>query len=191
MVEEQGQEQVYMPQPDLFMGMGQHKKGDDFSRWQLEGRETISIIYNTLMGLVEIENEEGKVVWVKSGEEPVFSHSGALEICSTLRPIIDRNIFLSNLSEKRINSFMRKTLITLVKRLGADAERYGLVINGQSDPTKVSKARIAVEAALYAALCRSAKWKTLDSVNESHEIREIRTDDKNRGGLFGMRRGGE
>ena len=168
-----------------FEGMPQAQKpSDDFSRWQLDTKHGIEEIGKRLLGLKESINvETGEIVWEpQPEEEATLTKEGVSEVITQMGNVTNKNIYLSNLKEEIINRFTKQIVGNIIIRLGTDTKLYGIKdASGVDDPTKLHKVKDLVEPTIYAALCRANKWKTLDSVNKAHEIRELRTNQERQG----------
>jgi hypothetical protein len=176
--QEQQQEEVYQPTAqNIFLPPSQKKADSDFSKWQLDADESIRKIGFHLMGYMFERDTNGKEIIIppeQSGIEPTLNKAGATEVMIGLFPIKDKNVFLSFIEKADTYRFMRYVIGDIVIRLSSDPARFGITgKDGVNDVTKLYKVKDTVEAGMLAAFNRSNQWKTLSTLNESHNVHEV------------------
>ena len=78
----------------------------DLTRWQLTAEDLLTELEHDLKGE---EYDHKTRSWVlRSGGQPLMNQKGVRAVVSMVKPVVNKNTFLSNLSEKRINEYFRK-----------------------------------------------------------------------------------
>ena len=106
-------------------------------RWSLQGEDIVLIFEHILKGesLTQVPKEEvlpnGEkdtymdIAWVKTGEQLLYD-TGIQQVSTCIYSFLNRNTYLSNLSEMRSMMLARDTLLAVNKKLFVDAEKMGL-----------------------------------------------------------------
>lgn len=157
--------------------LNQKSRGElaDFSKWQLENVELVESVYYVLCGYHREVDKDGGECWVLNpGGDHTLSEAGAREVQSNLYPVTQKNVLLANMSEDKINLFTKQVVGNIIIRLGAEAERFGLVgSDGLVDTSKFWKVKDVCEATVYAAFTRSNDYMTLKELNRGHQVHEL------------------
>lgn len=77
------------------------------TRWQLESDDLLESLEHDLRGEYWVTDENGRGNWKKSeNHTPFLNEKGVKAIINILKPIVNRNTFLTNYSEERVNDLL-------------------------------------------------------------------------------------
>lgn len=114
---------------------------EDLMRWQLDSLDIIQDIEHDLRGDVW---DEKKNEWIVS-DDPRINEKGIRELISFIKLRVNKNVFLTDLSDKEINNIMINFRLDLVDLLYEKYRDYGIrkenlstILNGIDDFVKIA-----------------------------------------------------
>jgi hypothetical protein len=169
------------------------------AKWTLSGEDITINIQHILKGEIIVPYErteklpDGTVYKVtdvrwQQKAKPMLSQEGIQQITTMLYGFLNRNVFLSNLTEKRAMSLARDILLMANKKLFLDAERFGLT------PSNYALIITELESHIIPALLRAFEEGERKFLSKTTtELRQIVGSDKQQQGsnIFGWGGGGQ
>jgi hypothetical protein len=138
-------------------------------RWQLESSDVISDTYDWLRGMQLVQEKNS---WVKKQLGKVYcNEEGASAIASMLYMYLNKNVTLSNFSEKRINAIMLELADSIVSFLAYFQPKFEI------DPGDLTIIKNVVCDMIEANLWRAYQMETFKGQQASHHsVEEYRKE---------------
>lgn len=144
----------------------------DFHRWLEQPDDIIERIERDIRGEERRADQSGKLVWVQTGE-PRMNAEGIRAVVSIVRNVCNKNTFISDITEERLNTIMRSTANELNVDFFNNWRRYELKLSNYE--IEIEKIINILELSLRRAL-NGGERKFL--TNTGHTTRILQQQDK-------------
>ena len=109
------------PEDDVIY-LDQKEKNEDLTRWQQN-------LYNEIEQVVhdikrEVENERGNWVKIDKDMKPLMNEMGVASFRIAVRPLLSRNLMMSNYNEEMILTKLKGIVFTYISHLTMKYEEY-------------------------------------------------------------------
>jgi hypothetical protein len=147
----------------------QKEGNDDLTRWQQDLKEEVDMTIHDLRREYQDEEGDWQRMLVPTGkededgnkiyryEEPLMNELGVNMFKATMRPLISRNLIMSNYDEQRIYTKLRSVVITFINHIAYCHKRYGINIGN-----------LSVIVRLFKDIAEPAHWRCLNNGERSY-----------------------
>jgi len=142
-------------------------------KYQLETSELIENIRMLLLNEIFVRNEDTGVITRQTSPygKRLMNEEGAQEVLTIIRPHLDKNIILSNLTDHEIEA----TLIELRSKTAILLQRK--YIDYEIDKEKLPTIMTTMINPIWSTLKRAANETTLNYLGKTQQLHEIRRHD--------------
>lgn len=147
----------------------QKEGNDDLTRWQQDLQQEVEMTIHDLRREYQDEDGEWQRMIVPTGkedskgdtiykyEEPLMNELGVNMFKAAMRPLISRNLIMSNYDENRIYTKLRSVVITFINHLGYNYKRY-----------KIDTGNLSIIVRLFKDIAEPAHWRCLNNGERSY-----------------------
>lgn len=158
-----------------FMG-----RDSDFNRWLEQADDLLAYLEHDLRS-DSLVDREGRLQWVTTGQ-PLLNEKGIRFIISSLRHICNKNTYMSNLDQKRVNTICLFTANSITKALFFNWREFG--VSPDYYDVIIEKVNNVLELALRRGM-NEGERKFLKSVEHIQRIIE-QPQEQGQGGIFNI-----